>query len=287
MTAEAIGNVVRDLRVGRVTTPATREGEIVRDGSFLDTVQSLAGSATVVDSTAIYRQFRSKDVDTFLYEDHRICPPWENALVGYVNVEGVVGVVHVTAGSVQNQWDSDSGTHVIDWDRVKWVIAAWVYTGGPGYQTSGPHHIWRIPVYPDGEIADIRWIAIRPEVDRGTFDTALAVLLGTFNMCNCTNVEVREPHRRRAHARQVARTGVTVNEIHVKPVSRSYRGHGVPLSDFDAGPLSAVRGHFASYGPAYGRGLLFGKYEGRFWIPQHVRGAAEIGEREHEYVVGG
>jgi hypothetical protein len=284
MTAEAIGNVVRDLRVGRVWVPHSVDERLQVPASILR-------SATVVDATAIYSQFYAKDSDTYLYEDHRVAPPWENALVGYVNFENLVGLVHVAAidGSdlePSHRWESTADTHDIDWDRVRWVLSATVYAGGSGHRTSGPHHVWHIPVYPDGEIADIRWTRLHPDYNLDAFQTAAAVFLATFNMCNCTNVEVREPHRRRAHARQVARTGVTVNEIHVKPVSRSSRGQSVPLSSFDCGPLSAVRGHFASYGPAYGRGLLFGRLEGRFWIPQHVRGAAEAGEREHEYVVG-
>jgi len=32
-------------------------------------------------------------------------------------------------------------------------------------------------------------------------------------------------------------------------------------------PLTSVRGHFAHYGPAYDRGLLFGRLAGKFWIP--------------------
>jgi hypothetical protein len=47
-------------------------------------------------------------------------------------------------------------------------------------------------------------------------------------------------------------------------------------------PLTSVRGHFATYGQD-GRGLLFGKYAGRYWIPQHARGSAEHGVVAQEF----
>ena len=42
-------------------------------------------------------------------------------------------------------------------------------------------------------------------------------------------------------------------------------------------PLTSVRGHFREYGDAYGKGLLFGKHEGRFFIPSFARGELEHG----------
>jgi hypothetical protein len=47
-------------------------------------------------------------------------------------------------------------------------------------------------------------------------------------------------------------------------------------------PLTSVVGHFARYG-VDGRGLLFGKYAGRFWIPQHARGKKELGVNVNDY----
>jgi hypothetical protein len=48
-------------------------------------------------------------------------------------------------------------------------------------------------------------------------------------------------------------------------------------------PLTSVRGHFARYG-VEGRGLLFGKYAGKFWIPAHARDAGE-GDGVKDYVL--
>src|SRR4029077_19856168 len=140
-----------------------------------------------------------------------------------------------------------------------WVLHVAIYMGGRGggqpVVTQGPLHCFRIAVYPDGEIADLNWIQLREDLDLSLWDSAMMVLLDTFNLCNCVNVVIAEPDRPRHQRKRLYRMGVTVSEIHVKPTSRSYRGKGTPLSQFSSSPLSAVRGHFANYGPKYGRGL--------------------------------
>lgn len=49
--------------------------------------------------------------------------------------------------------------------------------------------------------------------------------------------------------------------------------------------LHICRGHFKRYGPQWGTKLLFGKYEGRFWMPMHTRGSEEFGTVSKEYQV--
>lgn len=109
------------------------------------------------------------------------------------------------------------------------------------------------------------------------------VLLGALNFMNCRNVELVEPTWERHKRKRLARLGVKVHTISVFPVGRSVRS-GPKVQDAGGGlPLSSVVGHFAHYGPEYGRGLLFGRLAGRFWIPQHARGAKEHGESEVDY----
>lgn len=50
-------------------------------------------------------------------------------------------------------------------------------------------------------------------------------------------------------------------------------------------PLHVCRGHYSAYGPKYGKGLLFGKYEGMFYIPAHAKGKKENGTVEADYTV--
>lgn len=294
MSAEAIARVVRDLKMGRIFTPDRTE-ELAELNA--DTVE-LVEWATVVDSTALWNRWMSENSSRKIYEDHQICPPWANSLICYVNGFDNVIVMSVRVLDLSTtdlpplkfeRWESRSDTHTIDWDRVRWVMHVVLYMGGRAggepVVTQGPLHCWRIAVYPDGVIGDLNWVQVRPDLDIEMWDTSMMVLLDTFNICNCVNVEVLEPKRPRPQVKRLMRTGVTVTEIHIKPMSRSYRGKSVPLSQIPSSPLSPVRGHMAHYGPKYGRGLLFGKYEGRFWIPQHVRGSEVFGVREHEYTV--
>jgi hypothetical protein len=49
--------------------------------------------------------------------------------------------------------------------------------------------------------------------------------------------------------------------------------------------MSICRGHFHHYGDAVGKGKLFGKYSGAYWIPAHVRGSIELGLKDKSYKV--
>lgn len=113
-------------------------------------------------------------------------------------------------------------------------------------------------------------------------ETEAFVLDGMILTGNCRNVELVEPKRPRPVIRRLARLGVTVKTINVFPVGRSSRSEKEPGAGV---PLTSVRGHFARYGPEYGRGLLFGKLAGRFWIAQHARGDSELGKTEADYKI--
>jgi len=58
-----------------------------------------------------------------------------------------------------------------------------------------------------------------------------------------------------------------------------------PAQEIGIMPRHVCRGHFAEYGPGYGRGLLFGKYAGRFYIPPHLKGDKRNGIVEKDYIV--
>jgi hypothetical protein len=317
MPSESVARVIRDIRLGRVTDPtvaARTHGPafIESAAQYRQAAFNLAQDSPVIDIQPIYDAWMGDDDGTEIYK-HLAAPPWETALMGYVNNVGNVTVMQMIAvdyrdpesGDIANweghRWqpgDSDDegasfggDEHIIDWDNVRWMNTVCLYLGGrvstgAPIPTMGPAFIWRIPVYADGEIADIRWFQTAGGTDRDMFDNAIVSFLRTLDICNSVNVVVATPERSydRATRRRMERTGVRFSEIHIRPVSKSYRGLGTPLSDVTT-PLSSVRGHAAEYGPKYGKGLLFGKYEGRYWIPQHLRGSAEAGEVEQTYVV--
>jgi hypothetical protein len=163
-------------------------------------------------------------------------------------------------------------------------LSAFVWAGGVEYgqpiPTIGPMHSWQIDISEDGAPASIRSTdIIDPEYQ---WDSVLLVLLGTLNFMNCRNVALVEPQRPRPERRRLASMGVTVKTLSVFPVGKAAIGRAAER--YGAGtPLTSVRGTFRKYGPKYDRGLLFGKYEGQFWVPQHARGSAEHGTVEKDY----
>lgn len=60
---------------------------------------------------------------------------------------------------------------------------------------------------------------------------------------------------------------------------------GTPGQDIGIMPRHICRGHFSEYGPEFNKGLLFGKYAGRFYIPPHMKGDKKNGIVEKDYVI--
>jgi hypothetical protein len=289
MSAEPIARVIHDFRRGNVRRPPPGNIGI---GPTFDHQRSvyLVGTATVIDATAMYRDLLANRKSIDVCNDHTVRPPFEDAAICYVNEHGNVVVMHCSTITgdqlpVEQRWDSLADTHTIDWDEVRWVTACRYFAGGRGgdgrpYPTIGPVFQTAWAINADGKLLDLLWTAIA----RTEWDMATLVALRTVTFLNCRNVVVRQPARHRSIARRVARTGVTVNEIHVATVgswTRSQRTGG-PVEG--ATPLTTVRGHLARYG-VDGRGLLFGKYSGTFWIPAHARGRREDGRSLASYVI--
>lgn len=293
MTAEAIARVVDDLRRGRFQIQGTRiEG-------FADMVRGmLPPEAKVVDATAIFQGVLASD-EVRLYEDHPcITPPWTYATFGYVNGFGnvhamVTKTYEITDENrddhVQYRWETDNP---VDWDRVRWTTVVYVFIGGRSLTnhralpTSGPHILYEHAIYDDGSPADLHWVQVDQRFDVEDWTNAQLTLLGSLNFLNCRNVELVEPERPRPQRRRLDRIGVKVTEINVFPMGKQTRsGKGKPSAGV---PLTPVRGHFAHYGACCPhhepRGLLFGKYEGKFYVPQHARGSTDHGEYRQESV---
>lgn len=247
----------------------------------------------IIDATPIYHQTIGKG-EVRIYEDHPcIAPPFDEFAVCYRNQHGNVMVMHaVTADgrewspAILDQWDTANG---VDWDRVRWRMFVVMWLGGTDgtgrkVPVSGPYYAWKMAVYPDGEPADISWVDLGPTAG-SDWDMAQLTLLGSLQYLNCRNVEVVEPRRSRGFAKRMARMGVKVGQIRVFPVGRSTRsdrGEGIAVGGDN--PATPVRGHFAEYG-VNGKGLLFGRYAGRFYISPHIRGNPDLGENENSYVL--
>lgn len=112
-----------------------------------------------------------------------------------------------------------------------------------------------------------------------------------LSFLNCRNVVVAEdstlatPRRRKGPAARRADPSWRYLTLDI----RAMRTVLTAATPRDGGTLQKAlhicRGHFAHYGDAFGTAKLFGKLEGQFWIPQHVRGGAEQGVIVKDYRV--
>lgn len=305
-SAEAIADVVADLREGRIKSPP----QLKDDASLLALTQAVAmlGTETVVDASAVYEQLAAEQRELNLYDDHPTCaPPWTTGCICYRNQHGNVLVMAMVAkdrpaAERVQAWEPDpEDDKTIEWDRVRWTIEVPMFLGGASGDgrvlgTIGPAHMWRLAVYEDAQLADVRWIHLIQDYPMDLWDMAMWTLLGTLNFMGCRNVVLVDAPRSRQSRRRLERAGtpVTVQElgvmestIKVTPTgraSRSAKGAGVPV----AVPLGKVRGHFHHYGNCCpGRhepkGLYFGRGEGRYWIRPRAVGSPDLGVRRQTY----
>lgn len=121
--------------------------------------------------------------------------------------------------------------------------------------------------------------------------------LFAFSMANFRNIYTRSvdpaKERRPRHVQRelVRRDQVPTERYHVLEIGPigTRRANRVLLSErLNSMPLHMARGHYAYYGNSpehpYGRGLLFGKYEGKFWIESHMRGSKNNGIVVKDYI---
>lgn len=297
MTAEQIAEVIADLRSGRVEVPPQ-----VARGLAARLLERAQVPQPVVDCTAVFAAQQARE-EIRLYDDHpSITPPWQDALLCFVNTFGNVICLQVH----RRDWDGSTPSredwftdNEVDWASVRWVAQTTVWAGGRAgngtyLPTSGPCHMFRHAIRADGGPEDINWVALLTPAGRyagrgelgdpnqGTWDAAMITLGAALNFLSCSNVDIAEPQRARPFRRRLERTGVTVQEIVVRAPGKRRAASSEPRPiAADETAFSPVRGHFSRYGPAYGRGLLFGKYEGKFWVPAHVRGAGEAEPRDY------
>ena len=322
MSADRIAELVRQLQQDRFAFPKPNLTLGETDESAMETLLFVAeaakamakhgeiidASAMVLEVKALTNKLRAEQgnptatigITQTLTQGFDVAPPWPAAIVAY-DLDDTTGLIAMQAREITDpseisegsMWDTDEDEYgnkvTVDWSRVRWIINASLFTDesklfapGLGISLFGPAAMWRLAVYEDGQGAYI-WTKTTAGPDRGSYAFDLMVLLHTLNICNAANVYLDVPKRSRPMAKRIARTGVRVTEIHIRPSKASGSAKGAVVTP--GVPLTTVRGHFAEYGPKYGKGLLFGRIEGRFWIPHYVRGDEAYGVIEHSYDV--
>lgn len=119
------------------------------------------------------------------------------------------------------------------------------------------------------------------------------LLLG-LSFLHCRNVTVREVQEARPPARRkgsrardaVEPKSVKYYTLEIGAMQEVLRAEGRASEVGLLRALHICRGHFAHYGEEFGMGKLFGRWEGTFWVPQHLRGTAEAGVVKKDYRIG-
>lgn len=131
--------------------------------------------------------------------------------------------------------------------------------------------------------------------DRGPTEHFMGALLTKMGPCflalsflHCKNVvaEDRAPAAplSRKWEKKNGRPLVRHKVLNIEPMKQVLRTEGGSEQQGLKRALHICRGHFATYGKD-GKGRLFGKHEGTFWIPQHIRGNRDRGLLLKDYNV--
>ena len=110
-------------------------------------------------------------------------------------------------------------------------------------------------------------------------------VLMSLALLNCRNVEAGSsapPLKPKTRNRMRGRGAPVLRHHQIKLVVPRRGSGGSDLDRTGETPLHIVDGHFGHYGDCCPgshepRGLLFGKYEGRYWRQAHIRGNPERG----------
>jgi hypothetical protein len=128
-----------------------------------------------------------------------------------------------------------------------------------------------------------------PYKDKNVHHGVGAVAIATWSFANCKNTQRLEVPISRQVRRQAERRGDPIFKhyaLEIGGLKRLLHTEGKISEHGDLKQaLHICRGHFSCYGEQYGTKKLFGKHEGRFWIPQHVRGSLDKGLITKDYVV--
>ena len=125
---------------------------------------------------------------------------------------------------------------------------------------------------------------------KGVASSIIHDALDTLLLLGCKNVglEPRDNDPKEVR-RAIKRHGGNADKYryHVLVVRPPGAKSGTKGEEIGIMPRHVCRGHFSEYGPEFGKGLLFGKYAGRFYIPPHMKGKKENGEVAKDYQIGG
>jgi len=103
---------------------------------------------------------------------------------------------------------------------------------------------------------------------------------------HCRNVEIIDPPQpsKKRLPRKV-KFESRYHRLKVNAIGQDKRSRGTGRGTGIAQGLHVVRGFFKEYGPEFGKGKLFGKLSGRFWVAAHLRGNKDLGIINKDYEI--
>lgn len=123
------------------------------------------------------------------------------------------------------------------------------------------------------------------ETEELLYRNALEISLLAICFLHCKNVDLVEHGAQTmpkgARSRRASR--IKYYTLEIDPMKKTLRTEGQSDSTGLKRALHICRGHFAHY---TAERRLFGKYEGTFWHPMHVRGSKDAGEVIKDYKIG-
>jgi len=165
------------------------------------------------------------------------------------------------------------------------VVVAWQFrlSKDGSMFTQSPDGDSKIAIYPMFARESLGEDKANREIVTATFD-----FCDMLSLLSCKNISLSDRklglgprEERQAHKRGVD-GDYRYHVLVVRPAGAKSDSPGVEI---DTMPRHVCRGHFAEYGPEFGKGLLFGRLAGRFYIPPHMKGDKKNGEVAKDYEV--
>lgn len=189
--------------------------------------------------------------------------------------------------------------------ELRWTLTAFPNVDD-GKKVHGPLGGMMFVLDPSGRVQGNRWIwfdtktakTLEDKIGEGVDHWLLAATmpaLFTLSLMHCKNMTtetITPPPKvskkwQRHHGRPLTRYQVLKLELPGKPSSSSWQNSGRGGGFSTA--VHMVGGHFSHYGDCCPgahdpHGKLFGRLEGIYWMPLHLRGRAELGTIKTDYV---
>lgn len=319
-----MGDLVAELKQAERDRRVSHQNFVAESQKMLDTCAELAVHATVIDAQNVYRYLRSPAGATDVYELPGCAPKWPVTWVEYTQDNGTtIGVLAFykergkddeelmpdlpvedlarTANgflpSVNGLWYSDHLPDRAAWEDIRWCMNLTMFSRNDRVAL-GAIANWRVAISERGQIRDMIWGTeefIDPE-ETVDFVRVWAQTMAFLNLRNVRTV-YREPSRqqqkvhrkkRRAEHPLMAWRQLRIDPIGPKNGTRSETDRdGESLEAFHIHP-----GSFAHYGACCDpsvhapKGLLFGKLQGVYWRPAHIKGNIRNGIKIQDYEVG-